>query len=407
RDAREKADLVWNAPRREAMSAAFTATEVPYAADALTLVTRRVDEYVDAWVTMHNQACEATRVRHEQSVELMDMRLNCLHRRMDELATLVDIWADADKAAVKEAPRSAAALQPLDECADARALLSLPAMPSDEYIASEIDEVRSALARVRALMLGGRERDSLVAATRAYGLAARIDFPPTTAESLLELGSLQSRMGRLEAAENNLRDAYWTALAARHDRVAIDAVLSMMHLLSFRLHRPADALTWSRHAAALLDRSGERFSLTRAQLLFNIGVARHVDGHYDEAHARYLEALAMREQLTAGPTQASARILNNLGVLHKVQGDFQQAIEKHEQVLRINRELLGEQHPVLAGSLHNLGSTLLAIDRFSEALPYLQRALAIEEAVSGRDQLKLVRSLNNIGYTHLGLGQLD
>src|SRR5262249_9017531 len=70
-DARMSA--LWNDGARNQVREAFLRTKLPYAAPAADGFLRAVDEYARGWTTMHRDACEATRVRGEQSEELLDL----------------------------------------------------------------------------------------------------------------------------------------------------------------------------------------------------------------------------------------------------------------------------------------------------------------------------------------------
>src|SRR5262249_26648763 len=70
---------VWDAPRKDAVRAAFAATGLPYSDDAWRGASARVDDYAARWVGVHREACRATRVEGRQSDTLMDLRMACLH----------------------------------------------------------------------------------------------------------------------------------------------------------------------------------------------------------------------------------------------------------------------------------------------------------------------------------------
>src|SRR5262249_29576001 len=107
-DARMEA--IWNAGAPARLRDAFRRPPLPYAAAAADGFVRVVDDYAHAWTTMRRDACEATRLRGEQSEELMDLRMACLDGRLGELGALVDVMCSADADAVREASRAGRAL---------------------------------------------------------------------------------------------------------------------------------------------------------------------------------------------------------------------------------------------------------------------------------------------------------
>src|SRR5207302_7702606 len=66
---------VWDGKRARAIERAFVATGAPYAADAFSEVRRVLDKFATSWVAMHVAACEATRVRGDQSEGLVGLRI--------------------------------------------------------------------------------------------------------------------------------------------------------------------------------------------------------------------------------------------------------------------------------------------------------------------------------------------
>jgi len=69
---------VWDADAARAVHDAFTATGTPYAERAFRETARQLDGHRAAWEAMRRDSCVATRVRHAQTDEVMDLRAACL-----------------------------------------------------------------------------------------------------------------------------------------------------------------------------------------------------------------------------------------------------------------------------------------------------------------------------------------
>ena len=67
---------------------------------------------------MYKQTCEATQVRHEQSADVLDLRMSCLNERLNGFHALTDVFADATGEVVENAVSATNALATLDRCAD-------------------------------------------------------------------------------------------------------------------------------------------------------------------------------------------------------------------------------------------------------------------------------------------------
>ncbi|MGZ3408574.1 MAG: serine/threonine-protein kinase, partial [Polyangia bacterium] len=182
--AARKLDGVWDSARRAEVRAAFLASGLPYAEAALGTVERSFDAYGRAWVAMHTDACEATRVRGEQSQELLDLRMTCLDDRRTELKTLGELFASADGAIVEHAAEAAQSLPALAVCADAAALRAPIPPPRDPTAQRRVDEIRTQLARAGALELAARYDEGLRVGRAALAEAGALKYPPIEAEAL-------------------------------------------------------------------------------------------------------------------------------------------------------------------------------------------------------------------------------
>src|SRR5262249_43137481 len=114
----------WDDARRRAARAAFAATGKPFAADAFARADAAILAQAARWTDMYRGACEATRVRGEQSEQVLDLRMACLSQRRDELRGLADALAHADARAVEKAPQAAASLAAIADCGDVALLRS-------------------------------------------------------------------------------------------------------------------------------------------------------------------------------------------------------------------------------------------------------------------------------------------
>lgn len=71
---------------------------------------------------MHQQSCEATVLRAEQSEEAMDLRMACLHAARGALRAAVGVLAVADAELISKAEEITAQLPAVERCADVPAL---------------------------------------------------------------------------------------------------------------------------------------------------------------------------------------------------------------------------------------------------------------------------------------------
>ena len=139
---------VWNPNRRRAIEEAFARTGLRYAAQAATQATAALDRYSRDWVAMHTGACEATRVRGEQSDALMDKRMQCLDMRLAETRTVAEIFEKGDPRVVEHAVQASQGLSRISDCIEAH-VRGTPGVGAEP--AGKADP---------AIAQGGRTRDS-------------------------------------------------------------------------------------------------------------------------------------------------------------------------------------------------------------------------------------------------------
>ena len=88
---------IWDEPARSQVQQGFLRTGVPYALASFQAVERTFSAYAAQWTGMYRDSCEATRVRGEQSEELLDLRMGCLSERRAEWSSLVQLFLRPDR----------------------------------------------------------------------------------------------------------------------------------------------------------------------------------------------------------------------------------------------------------------------------------------------------------------------
>jgi hypothetical protein len=110
----------WDASRREAVRAAFSATGLAYAEDAYSRVQTRLDRYAGGLAAARREACVAGEAE-ALSAARYDAQVICLERRAAALKALGAALTRADAAAVAQAIQASSALPSIAGCAEAEA----------------------------------------------------------------------------------------------------------------------------------------------------------------------------------------------------------------------------------------------------------------------------------------------
>jgi tetratricopeptide (TPR) repeat protein/tRNA A-37 threonylcarbamoyl transferase component Bud32 len=390
---------VWATARTEAIAdlAARAGEPAPL---AWARTHGRLETFAASWQESYDEICGA--ITRDGSAAVDDPRIDCLHRRLDELDAALRVLEDADVRAWQSADTIAMAIAPPETCAD-------PVAegfdgPADPRVATEVEDLRRKLDWAAARMNGG---DLVGARTIALDAAARADalgFRPLVAEAYARLGRIRMQADEDAEAAEDLQNAYFIAKDVRHTEVEI--VTSSL-LVSLTAELGADQATtegWTRHAEAALERAGWP-AREHARLLTSVASMQQHQGRVPEAIETLRRAAAIAEDGAAGDTALRALIANNLGYMLYEQGHYEDALELHLKVLAERRAELGD-HPYVVSSLNNVGFVLDAQDRQEDALDYHREALERALRIYGEEHTVVADTLNSIALLHFSRGEL-
>jgi len=394
---------VWDPAVRKTVEAAFRATGSSHAAETFARVAVALDERARGWIAMRTEACEATAVRHEQSDTLLDLRVQCLDRRLVQVHALVDLFAHADRALVDNAVPAAYKVGELASCADARALLDATPPPADAATRARVAALRDRIAEANALDSAARYVD----AERAYAAivtdARALDYPPVLGEALMAMVTPQMNLYEDRAAKVALDEAMPLFARANDDRLLALAWIRLINVVGVGLSRPGDAVAMRQAAELAVVRAGDDLR-QRALLEHNLGSVLKIQGKYEEALALHQAALELLQQ-RLGPDDPELLITrNSIGVVLMLLGRYPEALRTYRETLALSRRIMGPEHPWVAGILINIGNVHLRTGDYGEAIRVLETALAIQEKTIGPEHPDTAETLGSLGDARRALG---
>ena len=201
-------------------------------------VARHLDGYTQSWVAAHRDACEGHSVRRDQSAELMDQRMACLAERRHALAAAAALLGEADAQVVEHAAELTLTLPTVAACNDPAYVKQQLRPPADPNAARLVEAARTLLTEASTRERVGKYAQGLELARQAAATGKTVDYPPLSAEIDLRLGVLLELDSQYAEARVALEQAYYTALAAGHHAVAIDAAVALVLVMGRRLSRP-------------------------------------------------------------------------------------------------------------------------------------------------------------------------
>jgi tetratricopeptide (TPR) repeat protein/predicted Ser/Thr protein kinase len=387
---------VWGDPNKPVVEAAFARTGLPYAARAASQVTLALDRYAREWAQMHADACEATRVRGEQSEAILDRRMQCLDRRLAEVRTLTEIFEKGDPKVVARAALATQRLSPVTDCTAARARAT-PALARRDPAAAD------ALGRATALDAAGKYADAIQVAEGALDGARASGEVAIEAQALELVGRSASKKGDGPRAEKALFDAFVAAQKSGDDAVAALAAIESGFAIGYLQSRGDEAEKWFRLADVAIARVGGDPHLA-VERVYSKSAVSWSAGKFKDSIADTRQALKMSEEKLPGDTLERAYCLTGLGVGLMSQGETAEARGFLEEALAIDQDVLGPDHPNVEMDLFNLGTCAKADARYEDAMGFFTRAIDIGEKEPGG--MMLVLSLGAMAEAQARLGKL-
>ena len=372
--------------------------------DAFRGVERALDGYTHAWAAMHQDACEATRVRGEQSEAMLDLRITCLERRARDVKALVTLFERRGKGASASAVQAAYGLPPLQECADLGQLAATVKPPTDPAARAQVAQVDAQLSEVRALTSAGKLTVALSQAEDTVSLARKTAHAPTLAEALFQLALLEEKRGDAPAAQKTLLEAAWSAQAGHLDRTAARARIELVQVIGVLAGHNEAVPTALSEAEAAVARVGQDADL---EATLEIAEASALDAadRCEEALPHVKRALSLADRAWDEEDPRRALALHTLGTSQRCLGDLAAALKSHHAALALRERTFGKEHPEVAESLNSIANVLFTEQDFAAALPYHQRALAIRERAFGPSGAVLAGSVLNVGVDLISLGR--
>ena len=425
---------VWSDQIERSVRGAFAQSGSPLAGDAAARVAGAFDAYRDAWVEMRVAVRRASRERGGGPDDILDLQIECLDRRRDQLAALIAVLRDRpDAAMVQSAAQAARSLPALDACADPEALARPSPIP--RHRAAAAAELRKEIDRLEAMVRASRGRQAADGAAAVADRARAIEVPRVEAEALHVQGTALYRAGDGAGAETALRQAM--VLAARSGAGDLEAkvAIQLVQVVGVVQRRFDEALVIADLAAGEIARAGNSPRL-RSALDNALGNTFQQMGRDQEAARHYREAISLRAQADGPlhvdlwkPIHNLATVTSTLGrrdealgysrraveiarsnlgpdhpdvstALHGMAtaylqgGDAASALDPISQAVEIARRALGDDHPLVATHLTTMSEVLWRLGRYQEALDTARRSRAVWETTSGPDSLEVADLLS-------------
>ncbi len=381
---------IWDPQTRTQLHEAFAASDADYADAAFRGFAATLDDYASQWTAMHTEACAATRIRGEQSDEVLTLRMNCLDRSRAQLSALVEVYRNPDAQALERSLEAAESLPPLRLCADVEQLTLGVRPPETAAQQEQVDSLRGQVDKARSLAQAGQLGQARELLATLMPEVDAVDYRPLIAEAELARG-IALEVSTLQVAA--LERAVWMAEVSHHDRVAAEAWIGLVRVYGVGINdfdRSLDAVT---RADAAIERIGADPEL-KIRLDVAHGVALTIMDR--EAEALVLLRRARAARVAAGQAETPVAFNEVVPLVNALLGQHQskEAIALLREVLRPAEAVLGSDHPMLARLRAVYGRSLYDQGEYAAAEAPLRAALAVFERTNGEDSPQVGSILN-------------
>ncbi len=352
----------WDATVEADVRKSFDATGAANARDSFARVAKVLGGYAHAWSTMSVEACEATKVRGEQSEDVYRLRTECLQRQKTELHALTSMFRRADEDIVGSSVKAVYGLTSVSWCADVAGVRASPGLPADPAKRAKVLSARAEIAAAASRALAGLPAEAPSGARRARAIPREAGERGTEAEALYALAQSRQGLGDYGTVGDALGEAIAEAYASRNDVIFTRASSLFAFIEGDKLYRPDEARRLLAMAHAGLDRVG-------------------------------------------GSEDLEADVLSPVALLQIAEGYPERSVPLLQRVVADYRRILGE-HPRTATQLSNLGYALHLQGRDEEALVPLTESRAMFGSIYGTEKYKVGIPICNMGAAHLGYGDV-
>ncbi|MBV1860552.1 MAG: serine/threonine-protein kinase [Nannocystaceae bacterium] len=389
----------WSLERGVTMAASLGSSAPPSADSTAKQVGDIIDAYGERWVAAHRDTCMATRVRGEQSLDVLDLQMACLDVRRDSVGALVDSLMSPNGAAVDRAVVAARRLPAIDTCRAVDTRGWIEPLPDDPQLREQVLQLKADLSRAHVLADLDQRDAAQELYTSVQAGADALGYRPLMAQA-------RNAITEGSPATKATRDIVYEALFhAEASGYAEGARAAWTRLVTMHAYNGeyAEADRAASHALALLERTGG--APARLAELLNLRAFAQVEqSNFDLAVMLMEEAVETIEATGDEPPDLASH-LNSLGTIYTLAERNEDALQTYERAYALMLTSVGKDQEGIAHVMMNLGRVAARLDRLDESNAWYERSLATYDRIGASQSLRAVFALNNLGQNYGDQGQ--
>ncbi len=404
RGAQDAVQRVFPSERRATISAAFAAKAGSLGTHAWSDAQARIDTYLEGWASARTDACEATRIRGDQSESLLDRRMACYDAQLSSVDAVLRVLENPDRTAIINAHDAVGGFAPVDVCAQTERLLDASPRPTDPLELETLASLEHRRDAIDADLLLGHYEQALDPARVLVEDAKALGFAPMRAQAWMLLGNAEVEAGRGVDGASAFENGLLAAIEAGDDDAAAQAALELSGVAGYVISQPERGLRALQigRAFALRSSNPEQLAVIATGHEASVAVTQG-------EMARALELHGLVRDYWSGREDGSghvAVVLLDIGSVLTALGRSEEAVEAIRKGVKIRERDYGDDHPATANALRELGTSLSKLERFDEAEEVLARALVIQEDARGPSR-RVAILMDDLGRVLRARGDLD
>jgi tetratricopeptide (TPR) repeat protein len=397
-DPRAALDEDWGPARREQVAVALEGGADRVPPETLT----RLDAYAERWIAAHDAVCAAERGEIIDTAAVAT-RHECVAEAREALGDLALLLAQGESSMLTTIPTWIDELPDLARCDEPTAYVTQRPVPADPALAEAVRSLRLRRALATSKHMSSDYEGAVAILDPAVVDATALGHAPVLAELELARGNARLELGRYDAAEHDLEQAYARAVEHQHPHVALSAAIALAYLVGDLREHHDVGFKWGLTAEALARQPWSR-PARLADVMEIVGNVLYEQGRFAMAFERYEQALEIRDGLDPDNPLRSLTI-GNMGLVRHQQGRYAEALPFIHEALEQRRADFEPTNPAISVSLTSLAETLHQLGQHAEALRCYQEALEIRAQSLGWAHPQLVDVLVGLGRSWLEMGE--
>lgn len=403
--ARKTITTTWHAERRSDVQAAYDGLSGANITEHRDHALSVMDQFAQSWTDSRVDACQATRVRGEQSGSMMDLRFACLERRRATFEGIARTLVAVDDSVAQRTENVLRGLPLLASCSDLEALQQGIDPPLDASTVDRVAQLRAQLAEVVAGLSANKVKGARVRMEALVLEAAEVGYAPVRVEALYTGARVDDDLGDYAASREGFEATMLLAIElGYHEYIPLAAALLAFNV-GYRVNDEEVAgriLKWARAADA-------RTPSTRAQILIE-GTAATLAwkrGDPTAAVTAAKRALDLRITSESGDETLAWSERNRYAKMLARAGHPDQAREQIERGIALLEERFGRDDARLVSPLRLAAVFETTQGQWTDAIRIFERRVSLVEHAHGLESLLLVEALRLVSESYGVAGDVD